>query len=643
MNMPLDQFIEENERKELLRFSTAGSIDDGKSTLIGRLLYDSKNIYADQLRAVKKVSREKASVEKIDFDLLTDGLKAEREQGITIDVAYRYFSTPRRKFIIADTPGHEQYTRNMATGASTANLSIVLIDARHGVLEQTHRHAFITALLGVPHMVVAVNKMDRVDYAAEVFHRIRQDFTGFAGKLSIPDIRFIPISALAGDNVVERSGRMPWYKGESLLEILETVYIASDHNLIDLRFPVQCVLRPDQSFRGYCGQVASGVIRRGEEIMVLPSQKANRVKAIMTPEGAVDSAFPPMSVTVTLEDEIDISRGDMLVHRHNVPVIEKHFEAMVVWLNEAVMDLNTSYYIKHTTKLARVRVDEVRYKLEVNSLKRARAGPLGLNEIGRIVFTATTPLFYDAYSKNHATGNFILMDPISNNTVAAGMIIDREPVDQLPSRITGGDTAATALMHRDSRIAAHQRMKQWRQRPATVWLTGLVGAGKTNIAYALEKKLFTLGAVCLVLDGENVRMGINRELDFSAAGRAEHLRRVAEIARLVNASGIIVICAFVSPEASIRRQVAEIVGRERFIEIYVEASAGWCKQRDVSGLYAKAKRGELQNLAGVNSAYDVPAQPNLSLPVEQISCNAAVNQILDFLRERDFFPVAVHV
>ncbi len=636
-NRRLEAFIAGNDRQELLRFATAGSIDDGKSTLIGRLLYDSQNVYADQLASAKKASREKASAEKIDFALLTDGLKAEREQGITIDVAYRYFSTPRRKFIIADTPGHEQYTRNMATGASTASLSVVLVDARNGVRKQTRRHAFITSLLGVPHLVVAVNKMDLADYSEEVFRRIRQDFSDFAGKLSIPDIRFIPVSALRGDNVVERSERMPWYRGESLLEILENVYIAGDHNLVDLRLPIQCVLRPGQHFRGYCGQVASGIIRRGEEVMVLPSGKLSRVKALTAGGAETDCAFPPLSVTLTLEDELDISRGDLLVHRHNLPAVERHFEAMVVWMGEAAMDLNTSYFVKHTTQLTRLRIDEVRYKVDVESLQRAAAGPLGLNEIGRVVFTATTPLFYDAYSKNRATGSFILIDPLSNRTVAAGMIIDREPADRLPSRITGGEPAAAALTHRESRITPQQRVRQWQQRPATVWLTGLVGAGKTNLAYALEKKLFTLGAVSLVLDGENVRLGVSRELDFSSAGRAEHLRRAAEIARLANDSGLIVICAFTSPDAALRGQVAEIVGRQRFLETYLEASAAWCEKRDASGLYARAKRGELK-LAGINAPYDAPAKPALVLPVEKISASAAVDRVLDLLRERGFFP-----
>lgn len=636
--MSIEQFIRENERKELLRFSTAGSIDDGKSTLIGRLLHDSKSVYEDQLLSVKKVSKDKSSAEKIDLALLTDGLKAEREQGITIDVAYRYFSTPRRKFIIADTPGHEQYTRNMATGASTANLSIVLIDARNSVLTQTRRHAFITSLLGVPHLVVAINKMDMVAYSEEVFNRIRQEFTDFAGKLTIPDIRFVPISALKGDNVVIRSEQMPWYRGESLLEILENVYIASDHNLIDLRLPIQYVLRPDQRFRGYCGQVASGVIHKGDEIMVLPSRKTSRIKSIVTFDGELDCAFPPMSVTVTLEDEIDISRGDMLVHPHNVPATEKHFEAMVVWMKETAMDLNKSYFIKHTTKLARLRVDAIRYRMDVNSLKRIDAAPLALNEIGRVVFSASSQLFMDTYSKNRTTGGFIMIDPITNNTVAAGIIIDREPTDSLPSRITGGAPMFASLVYRDSRILPDERAARWRQKPATLWITGLVGAGKTEIAYALERRLFDLGAICMVLDGENVRLGINRELDFSAEDRAEHLRRVGEIARLANESGIMAICAFVSPKASIRAQVADIIGKDRFIEVYADASAEWCEKNDTTGLYAKARSGEIKNLSGVNAPYDIPANPDIALPVEKINSTEAVNRILDLLRAKGIFP-----
>ncbi|MCK5849887.1 MAG: sulfate adenylyltransferase subunit CysN [Kiritimatiellae bacterium] len=634
--MAIEEFLAENERKDLLRFSTAGSIDDGKSTLIGRLLHDSKNVYEDQLKSVRNVSREKSSEEKIDFALLTDGLKAEREQGITIDVAYRYFSTPRRKFIIADTPGHEQYTRNMATGASTADLAIVLVDARQGILPQTKRHAFITSLLGVPHLIVAVNKMDLMEYSEAVFRKIQQEFIDFAAKLKIADIRFIPISALNGDNVVKQSMQMSWYKGEPLLEILENVYIASDHNFVDLRFPVQYVLRPNLDFRGYCGQVISGILHKGDEIMILPSMKTTHVKSIVTYDGEIDSAYPPMSVTVTLEDEIDVSRGDMLVRPRNVPHVERHFEAMLVWMSESHMDLNTPYLIKHTTQVCRSRVDEVRYKVDINTLNRTAPGALQLNEIGRVVFTVTTPLFYDEYQKNRGTGSFILIDPMSNNTIAAGMIIEREPPEKLLSRITR--TTSPSGHHRDSQIGPQERAEHMNQNPVTVWLTGLVASGKTEVAYALEKKLFDLGATCIVLDGMNIRLGLSKELDFGADDRAEHLRRVAEICRLQNDAGMISICGFVSPSASIREQVAQIVGQERFLEVHVDASAGWCEKRDHSGLYKKAKEGKIRNMAGVNAAYDIPATPALTLSMENIQIEEAVDRILNLLRARGFFP-----
>lgn len=630
----IERFIEENERKDLLRFCTAGSIDDGKSTLIGRLLHDSKSIYEDQIASIKSASSGSGDGEEIDFALLTDGLRAEREQGITIDVAYRYFSTPKRKFIIADTPGHEQYTRNMATGSSTANLSIVLIDARNGVLPQTKRHAFITSLLGVPHMLVAVNKMDTVDYSQEVFDRIREEFTDFAGKLKIPDIRFIPISALKGDNVVNRSDKMLWYRGESLLEILEDVYIASDHNLIDLRFPVQYVLRPDQDFRGYCGQVASGVMRKGDEIMILPSMKVSRIKSIVTYDGELEVAFSPMSVTVTLEDEIDISRGDMLVHMHNMPRVERQFEGMVVWMSESPMDLDKPYLVKQTTQSVRLRVGDVRYKVDVNTLNRTSSGPLELNEIGRVTFVATKPLFYDAYDKNRATGSFILIDPITNSTVAAGMIIDREPVDRLPSRMAERDESAALLTRRESRLTSEERSERLGHRPATIWLTGLVASGKTEIAYALEERLFGLGMTCIVLDGVNLRLGVSKELGFGPAGRTEHLRRVGEIARLINDSGIIAICGFVSPTAEIRKQVSSIVGADRFIEIHVDASVEWCEAHDTTGLYERSKTGDVKDLAGVNSPYEIPENPSLALSIEELDVDSAVDKILKLLRER---------
>ena len=634
MNESIEEFLRQNEAKDLLRFATAGSIDDGKSTLIGRLLHDSKGVYEDQLASVRKASREKSGDEQIDFAMLTDGLKVEREQGITIDVAYRYFSTPKRKFIIADTPGHEQYTRNMATGASMANLSIVLVDARHGILPQTRRHSFITSLLGVPHLVVAVNKMDLVDYAESVFESIRKEYVDFAAKLTIPDIRFIPISALQGDNVVHRSSHMPWYRGESLLELLENVYTGSDHNLVDMRFPVQYVLRPHLNFRGYAGQLASGVIRAGDEIMVLPSRKRTRVKSIVTYDGEIDCAFPPMSVVVTLADEIDISRGDMLVHPHNVPRTDRRFEAMLVWMSETPMALQSPLWLKHTTRTTRVRVDEVRYRVNVNTLSREPAAPLALNEIARVTFTATAPIFHDPYDRNRLTGSFILIDPISNNTVAAGMMIDREPAESATPH-----PADLALSHRISRISPRERAQKLGQGPATLWLTGLVGAGKTAIAYTLEQHLFDLGAAVLVLDGENLRLGVNRELGFTDSERAEHLRRAAEIARLANDSGLLVICAFASPSAASRQLAAEIIGSDRFLEIHAKASLEWCEQHDTSGLYARARKGLLDDLPGIGITYEPPVNPALTIDTPGTTPDAATTQILDLLRDRGIFPL----
>jgi len=634
----IDDFLARTAKKDLLRFSTVGSIDDGKSTLIGRLLHDSKNVYEDQLASVRRVSREKATEEEIDLALITDGLRAEREQGITIDVAYRYFSTPKRKYIIADTPGHEQYTRNMATGASTANLSIVLIDARLGVLPQTRRHAFIASLLGVPHLVVTVNKMDLVEYSEAVFNAIKDEFSAFAAKLSNVDIRFLPVSALRGDNVVTRSARMPWYKGESLLELLDNIYIGSDHNLVDLRFPVQYVIRPNPDFRGYAGVVVSGILRKGDEILALPSMTMSRVKSIATFDGDLEEAFPPMSVCVTLEDERDISRGEMLVHRHNLPRVERHFEAMVVWMGDKAMDLNSPYLIKHTTRLTRARVDEVRYKVNVNTLQRSPAEALALNEIGRVVFTSHLPLFCDPYTKNRGTGSFILIDTLNNRTVGAGMIIDREPADQLPARMTGAaDEKIPHGRRRESRVAPAERAARYGQKAVTIWLTGLAGCGKIEIAYALEKKLFELGAVCMVLEGENVRLGLSRELDFSSGDLAEHLRRVAEMARMLNDSGLIVIGAFVSPTESVRAQASEIIGRDRYIEVYVDAPIEWCEGHDTAGLYRMAREGKIKNLAGVNIPYEPPARPHFRISPAEIGADAAADEILKKLRADGIF------
>lgn len=434
-NLDIKAFLDKDEQKDLLRFLTAGSVDDGKSTLIGRLLFDSKKLYEDQLDALERDSKRMGNAgEHIDYALLLDGLKAEREQGITIDVAYRYFSTNNRKFIIADTPGHEQYTRNMITGGSTANLAIILVDARTGVITQTRRHTFLVSLLGIKHVVLAVNKMDLVGFSKECFDKIVKDYLDFVTPLGIPDVTCIPLSALEGDNVVVKSERTPWYQGSSLLDFLETVHIDNDHNLNDFRFPVQYVLRPNLDFRGFSGKVASGVVRRGDEVMALPSGKKSRIKSIVTYDGDLEYAFPPQSVTLTLEDEIDVSRGEMLVHPDNMPIMDRNFEAMMVWMDEEPMDMNKSFFIKQTTNLSRTRIDNIKYKVDINTMEHLsvengrldkKDEPMQLNQIARVVLTTAKELFFDSYSKNKATGSFILIDPISNNTSAVGMIIDR--------------------------------------------------------------------------------------------------------------------------------------------------------------------------------------------------------------------------
>ena len=428
----ITEFLDQDEKKDLLRLLTAGSVDDGKSTLIGRLLFDSKKLYEDQLDALERDTKRYGNAgENIDYALLLDGLKAEREQGITIDVAYRYFSTNKRKFIIADTPGHEQYTRNMITGGSTANLAIILVDARSGVITQTRRHTYLVSLLGIKHVVLAVNKMDLVDYDRNVFDRIVSDYRHFAEPLGIPDITCIPLSALKGDNVVESSENMKWYTGKPLLEFLETVHIGSDKNFSDFRYPIQYVLRPNLDFRGFSSTVASGIVRKGDEVIALPSMKRSRIKSIVTYEGEQEFAFPPQAVTITLEDEIDISRGEMLVHPDNLPTVSRNFEAMLVWMDEKKMDPDEQFFIKHTTNLARVKIDKIRYKVNVNTLEQSPGDTMELNEIARVILSTGKPLFFDPYQKNKNTGAFILIDPITNNTCAVGMIIDKVEMKEM--------------------------------------------------------------------------------------------------------------------------------------------------------------------------------------------------------------------
>ncbi len=494
--MSIEAFLQQVREVELLRFTTAGSVDDGKSTLIGRLLHDSKNIYEDHLASLKKDS-DRAGRDDIDFALLTDGLKAEREQGITIDVAYRHFSTPRRRFIIADTPGHEQYTRNMVTGASTANLAVILIDAEHGVVTQSKRHGFIASLLGIPHLVVAVNKMDLVDFSRDVFEEIRQEYTEFSAKLPARDLTFIPISALQGDNVVQRSANMPWYNGNPLLTHLETVHIASDQNLIDLRFPVQYILRPHGAFRGYCGTVASGVVRVGDEVVVLPSGKKTRVSRIIAGTQDVDYAFPPQSITLCVEDDIDIGRGDVLAHPANLPWVARELEAIVIWMDEQPMKLNRQYLIKHTVNVARGRFSDLQYCIDPNTLHRQPADTLGLNDIGRITMQLFKPVMCDEYSRNRQTGSFVVIDAQSNFTVAAGMIIDRSHRYEAARPSISGAADRNITRH-IGHVSTEDRSRVLGQRPITLWLTGLSGAGKSTLAYALEKRLIEEGQACFV-------------------------------------------------------------------------------------------------------------------------------------------------
>ncbi|MFO7840776.1 MAG: sulfate adenylyltransferase subunit CysN [Fidelibacterota bacterium] len=623
----IEEFLAQDEKKDLLRLLTAGSVDDGKSTLIGRLLFDSKRLYEDQLLALERDSKRVGHAgENIDYALLLDGLKAEREQGITIDVAYRYFSTNKRKFIIADTPGHEQYTRNMVTGGSTSSLAVILVDAQKGVITQTKRHTFLVHLLGIQHVILAVNKMDLADYSEKVFDGICADYKKFITRLDIPDVHFIPMSALHGDNVVNRSKRMPWYKGEAILELLENIHVMSDRNFVDMRYPVQYVLRPEHGFRGFSAKVASGIIRKNDEVMVLPSRKISRVKKIVTYDGDRDYAFPPQSVTVTLKDEIDISRGDMLVHKNNQPRVERHFEAMLVWMDEKPMDPNAHFIIKQTTNTTKARVDTIRYKIDVNTLHRSETDHFRLNEIGRVVITTSKPLYFDAYAKNHETGSFILIDPITHNTSAVGMIIDRVSTEDLPTRITEDERKRITDGH--SLVSPKEREEKYQQKGQTVWITGLHGSGKTDLAYMLEKRLFDLGYVTVLLDGHQVRSGLSRELDFSAADRAEHLRRVAEVCRLLNEQGIITICTFISPQESIRRQIAEIIGEDQFKLVYM-ATGLEESRKNKPELYGLSEAGKVQHLAGVDIPYEAPSTPDLTLDAG----NKNVEKIVELLQD----------
>ncbi len=618
---------------DLLRFTTAGSVDDGKSTLIGRLLYDTRSIFQDQLEAIEGASRRRGE-EYLNLALLTDGLRAEREQNITIDVAYRYFATPKRKFIIADTPGHIQYTRNMVTGASTAELAIVLVDARKGVVTQSKRHGFLTALLGIPHVVVAINKMDLIGYSYEVYRRIMGEYSQFAQKLDIKDLVFIPISALHGDNIVTHSDNMPWYEGATLLHHLETVKLGADRNLVDFRFPVQCVIRPHQDFRGFAGRIASGTVAPGEEIVVLPSGQGSRIRSIETFEGPREDASALDSVVLTLEDEVDVSRGDMIVRRMNLPTMDNRFDAIVCWMNEAQLDPTVPYQLMHTTRSVKAFVSKLVYRIDVDTLHREKVDTFRLNDIGRVEITTAQPIFFDPYQMNQGTGSFILIDPNSNVTVAAGMI--RGGV-RTADELFGEEGAAARpevspdVVWEEWNIPLGEREARNGHPGAVLWFTGLSGAGKTTIARELERRLFAAGCQTMLLDGDQLRHGLNGDLGFSPADRQENIRRVGEVARLFYRQGALVLCTFVSPFKEDRERVRALLPAGRFCEIYVECSLEECERRDAKGLYARARAGKIESFTGISSPYEAPEEPEIRLQTDIQSVEEAVTGILAHL------------
>ena len=639
----------------LLRFTTVGSVDDGKSTLIGRLLMDTQNIYDDQLEAVKKVAKRKGETE-IDLSLLTDGLAAEREQGITIDVAYRYFQTPKRKFIIADTPGHVQYTRNMVTGASTANLAIILIDARRGVLEQSRRHGFIASLLQVSHMIVAVNKIDLVDYSQEVYDAIVEEYDEYSRKLDIKDITYVPVSALNGDNVVVKSEKMPWYDGPTVLHMLENVHIGSDFNIRDFRFPVQYVIRPDLNFRGYAGRVVAGTVSPGEEIAVLPSGLVSKVKTITTMDGDLEEARAPQSVVITLEDEIDISRGDMIVRRHNLPQVENNIDVILCWMGNDPLEIGKSYFIKHTTRTVNASITKLIYMFDVNTLHRTDAtehnlfceliktthhtdvNTLLLNEIGRAEIKLTQPIMLDQYNKNRETGSFIVIDPDTNFTVGAGMIRGAVRSIEETIHLEGKTDVEEELpvkveIDRDP-VSLKEREERYKHKTAVIWFTGLSGSGKSTIAKSLERILFSTGIHTALLDWDKLYHGLCKDLSFSDQDRIENTRRAGEVARVFYEHGSLVLCTFVSPLRCQRDQVKALIPEGRFFEVFVRCSLQTCIQRDPRGLYKKAIDGEIPQFTGINSPYEEPLNPDVILDSEHKSIEENLRAILDMLKRK---------
>lgn len=614
---------------DLLRLLTCGSVDDGKSTLIGRLLHDSQLIYEDVLAGLEADSATHGSAgDQVDLALLMDGLRAEREQGITIDVAYRYFSTDRRTFIIADTPGHPQYTRNMATGASTCDLAVILIDARHGVLPQTKRHSHIASLLGIRRVVVAVNKMDLIGWSQDRFTEISENYRSFAKALGFGEPYFLPMSALLGDNVVNASDNLGWFDGPPLLEHLETVNVDSGIDTVHFRMPVQLVSRPDADFRGYAGTIASGTLRPGDEVVALPSGLSSTVERIATFDGDLDVAGPGRAVTVTLADDIDISRGDLLVTPGGEPQRAHDLDAMVVWMAETGAEPGSSYLLQAANAVSNCTIRSVRHRIDIDSGAHEQAPGLGLNDIGHCVITSDREFAFDPYRANRATGSFVLVDRLTNATVAAGMIIGAASAwDRTPD---------AALVRQRSEISDAERAIRFGQQPCTILLTGLTAAGKSTLATALERELFDRGKVSIRLDGENVRMGISRDLGFSTQERSENLRRVSEVARLANGQGLIAIAALVAPDHVVRQRARDLVGAERYVEVFVDTPIEVCRERDPHGLYAMADQGEIPRFPGVSARYDRPTDADLRVDTSAQSVDECVEAILRMLTERGF-------
>ena len=615
--------LDEHNRRSFLRFLTCGSVDDGKSTLIGRLLYDTKLIFEDQLATLERDSKKHGTAgDEIDFALLVDGLEAEREQGITIDVAYRFFSTPKRKFIVADTPGHEQYTRNMATGASTADLAIVLVDARAGIMRQTRRHAFIASLLGIRHLVLAVNKIDLVDYSKAKFAAIEREFRAFAADLGFASLQAIPISARHGDNVTTHSRRMPWYEGPSLLAHLESVDVEQGAATRPFRFPVQYVNRPNLDFRGFAGTIASGSVSVGDDVVVAKSGIVSRVRRIVTARGEREHAREGEAVTLVLADEIEVSRGNMLVAPSARPQVADQFAASLVWFDEAALVPGRSYILRTETDQANATVTELTHRIDVNDFAQEPADRLGMNEIGAVSISTQWPIAFDPFVEDRTTGSFILIDRVSNRTVGAGMI--RHALRR-----------AANIHWQALEVDKSARAAQKNQQPAVYWFTGLSGSGKSTIANLLEKRLHSAGRHTYLLDGDNVRHGLNRDLGFTEADRAENIRRVGEVAKLMVDAGLVVLVSFISPYRAERDAVRRVLGEREFVEVFVDTPLEECARRDPKGLYAKAYAGELVNFTGVDAPYEAPEQPDLHIRTLERTPQEIVDELMDEIARRE--------